>query len=198
MGEQNYVGKYFINNVGQADGYRQDAGDCVWQDSKNLLCALHAYGSWGMAFNSILLIPVHLAKKFKWYVEFDDFDAAIFNSSNSPLEVTMTLKERNEVPSISVPEQHMEVLDILWDRVYEDAGLCVGKLALGLSERPAAGEALAAYLASDAEKHKARKVTIDAIEKMIADAGLSADEVARLALGIHLNNEEKSRVQAEG
>jgi hypothetical protein len=196
MGKQNYVGKYFINNVGQADGYRQDAGECVWQDNKNLLCALHADGSWGMAFNSILLIPVHLAKKFKWYVEFDDFDAAICNSSNSPLEMTMTSKERDEVPSIRVPEYYMDILDILWDRVYEDAGLCVTRLRWSLNERPAAGEALAAYLASEAEEHKARKATIEAIAKMIVDAGLSADEVVRLALGIHLNNEEKSRVQA--
>jgi hypothetical protein len=198
MSKQNYVGQYFINNVDQAGFCVPDFGQCIWQDSKNLLCARHEKGSCGQAWDSILLMPARLAKKIKWYAVFDEFDNALAGDPNGPLEITMTSKERDGVPSIRVPEYYMDILDILWGGRYDLAGNCVATLAWWLRERPDVGMWLADYLAAEAAKHKARKATIEAIAKMIADAGLSADEVVRLALGIHLNNEEKSRVQAEG
>ena len=180
MGKQDYVGQYFINNVDQSGSSMQDVGECIWQDSENLLCALHAEDSCSQAFCGFLLIPVRLAKKIKWYAVFDDFENAISDDSNSQLEISMNSEERDALRSIRVPGYYMEISEILWGGEYNHAGLCVATLVWSLKERPDAGEFLAMYIADRAPTHKDRKATIEVIAKVIADAGLSTDEIARL------------------
>ncbi len=179
MSKQNYVGQYLINTVRQTDWCRQEVGECLWQDSKNLLCAHYANQTMGTQFHSILLVPVRLAKKIKWYASFDEFYGEISSDSNGSVDITMTLKERDGFQSIrALPQDYSD--DMGCGYFYPERN-CVAQLARCIKERPVAGKFLAKYIAAEAVKHKARKATIETIAKMIADAGLSADEVKTMS-----------------
>lgn len=191
MSREYYVGQYLINNVDQGGYCEQDVGECVWQDSKSLLCVHYESCTSGKMFHSILLVPVRLAKKIKWYATFDEFYEAISVHSNCRLEMTMTSKERKRVQSIKkLPAQNS---NNPWSSDFHQAGNCVARLARCLSERPAAGkflaDFLAEYIAAETAKHEARKATIEAIAKMIADARLSHDDRLRLGLATQIDDD---------
>ena len=187
MSKKNYVGQYLINTVGQVGWCRQDVGECIWQDTKNLLCAHYEDDSSGRLFHSILLIPVRLAKKINWYAAFDEFYETIAGHSNRQLEINMTEKERDGIHAIEVlPTRDSK---ISWSSEFSYAGNCVAKLTRCLKERPDAGTYLVDYITAEAAKHKARMVTIQAIAKMISDAELSADEMRDLTLVAQTRNE---------
>ena len=104
----------------------------------------------------------------------------------------MTSKERDGVQSIKVlPARNS---NIPWSSDFAYAGNCVARLARCLKERPDAGTFLAEYIAAEAAKHKARKATIEVIAKMIADARLSADEMAGLGRVTQVHDEWDSEV----
>jgi len=182
MGKQNYVGQYLINTVRHGDWCKQDVGECIWQDSKNLLCAHYANHSMGNQFYSILRIPTRLTKKIKWYATFDEFYGAISSDSNGRV-ATMTEKERDGFESIKgLPQLYED--DMGREYLYPDRN-CVAQLARCIKERPVAGKFLEKYIVAETVKHKARRETREAIAKMIADAKLSADEAGQLGIITH-------------
>lgn len=180
MGNQDYVGQYFINDIEHGGWCKRDTGECVWQDSQNLLCAHYESGTSGKKFHSILLIPVCLARKIKWYMTFDEFYEAIFGHSNCRPEITMTSEDRDAVQSMKVLPDYNS--NIPWSSDFKHAGTCVARLARLLKERPPAGKILAEYISAEAAKCKAREAIIESIAKMIAGAGLSWDERHQLGL----------------
>jgi hypothetical protein len=178
MSKQNYVGQYLINTVRQGDWCTQDVGECIWQDSKNLLCVHYSSCTAGREFHSIHLIPVRLAKKTKWYATFDEFYEDISAYPKEPLENTMAWKRRGELLSITMLQELL--LDYPWGEHFSFAGNCVARMTRFFKEYPAAGTLVVEHIATKATRHDAREAVIEAIERMITDAGLSADEMARL------------------
>lgn len=191
MSRQNYVGRHFINNVDAGNVCEQETGECIWQDSKSLLCEPHANGTAvTMCDHSILLIPVRLAKKMHWYATFDEVHAEISSDSNGLQKATMTWKEREEFQSIrGMPDHYEDDSGVWWGWRYDPDPLWVDSFARSFKDRPAAGKFFAQYIAAEAANHKAREETIKAIAIMIADARLSLEEREQLDLATQIYDE---------
>lgn len=187
MTKENYVGQYFTIDVDPADPYELSVSECVWQDSDNLLCAVYTNHSFGMQFQRILLIPFSLAGHFNWYATIDEFYEGSIACSDSLREVSITWQDRNEFPSISVLPYLNS--DYPWWRHFGFTGNCVAKLSRCFKEYPESGTFLAGFIAEKAARDKARRSNIESIAKLIAEAGLSKDEVAQL-IHVHVDYNE--------
>ena len=178
MSKQNHVGQYFINKLDQGGLRVPDVGECIWQDNKNLLCGRYESRTCGREFHSILLIPLRVAKKTKWYATFDKFYEDISAYSNDPVEMTMASMTHGDCVSITM--LHELLLDCPWSGQFSFTGNCIAKLTRFFKEHPAAGTLVVEHIATKATRLDAREVVIEAIERMITDACLRADERARL------------------